>query len=94
MGNLWCKIWNFFLGIFTQTVKAIAYAVKTVGEVAIGLAGDLLSAAGKALGLGKLFPLLLVGVGAYFILSHKEDDKDGANITLAGAALAGAKGGV
>lgn len=81
MGNLWCKIWNAFLNIFTQAVHAIAYAIKTVGEVAIGLAGDLISAAGKALGLGSLFPLLLVGVGGYLLLTHKEKD-DGKRSTV------------
>lgn len=93
MSNLWCKLWNFFLNIFTQAVHAIAYAIKTIGEVAIGLAGDLLHAVGSALGIGGLLPILLIGGGLWFLLGRKKDDEppirtvvdEGAKVSTGGA---------
>lgn len=76
MGSLWCKLWNFFLQMFTNVVNAIAYAIKTVGTVAIELASDLIKTASSAIGglLGSPVSLLLLGVGAYFLFARKEDD--------------------
>lgn len=84
MGSLWCKLWNFFLQMFTNAVEAIAYAVKTVGTIAIGLASDLIKAASHAIGglFSSPFTLLLIGGAAYLLLFKKRDDvkKEGAYV--------------
>lgn len=72
-----CKIWNFFLNIFTDTLNAIAFALTTVGEVL----GDVLTSVGDGLGnfVGGVFGggnlLVWVGVGvfAYFLLTKQDD---------------------
>lgn len=79
--SLWCKLWNFFLGIFEASVHAIASALDTIGTVALGLAGDLIDAVGKASGSLLGSPVVLIGLGlaAYLLLSKK---KDGAATTV------------
>lgn len=74
-----CKIWNFILNLFTDTLNAIAVALKTVGEVFC----DVLTSVGTGVGnlIGGVFGgsnfIVWAGVGvlAYFLLT-KQDDKD------------------
>lgn len=74
-----CKIWNFILNIFTDTLNAVAFALKTVGEVL----GDVLTSVGDGLGNfvggvfggGNLLVWAGVGIFAYFLLT-KQDDSD------------------
>lgn len=80
MGNAICKLWTFLLNLIQKAVEAIAYALKTIGEVVIPLLGQLADAVGGAIGSifggGNLLVWLGVGVFAYFLLT-KEDDSGG-----------------
>lgn len=78
MRNLWCKLWNVFLNAFTDAVKAVAYALDTVGTVAV----ELLSSAADAVGgaIGSIFGggnfLIWAGVGlfAYLLLTNQDEE--------------------
>lgn len=72
MSSLWCKLWNFFLNMFTSAVKAVAYALETVGGVLV----DLASAAIKGVSSLLSSPLLLIGAGvaAFLLFSGKKND--------------------
>lgn len=77
MGKVFCKIWSFFLNLFRDAMDAIAYALDTIGTVAL----ELLDGVGEVIGnvVGNIFGgsnfmiWLAVGVGAYFLL--KNDNK-------------------
>lgn len=79
MGSLWCKIWTWLLNTIHDAVDAIAYALDTIGTVAIDLLSDLATAVGGAVsdifGGGNLLIWLGVGVFAYMLLT-KQSDKD------------------
>lgn len=87
MGNAICKLWTFLLNLIQKAVEAIAYALKTVGEVVIPLLGQLGQVVGDTIGglIGSVFGgsnfLVWAGVGvfAYFLLT-KEDKSGGGSI--------------
>lgn len=79
---MFCKIWTFFLRLFEGAMEAIAWALKTVGEVAL----DLLEGVGNVVGgvIGSVFGgsnllvwLALGGLGLYFIT---KEDSNGESI--------------
>lgn len=80
MRNALCKIWNFILNRFSDVVEALAYGLKTIGEVVVPILG----AIGKVIAdtAGSLFSgpvLVLLLVGGYFFtsyLSNSREDKD------------------
>lgn len=69
--SLWCKFWNFFLDRFMDVVKGIAYALETVGKVLLDVASEVVKAASSVLG-SPVF-LIAAGIGAYLLLSKKQD---------------------
>lgn len=77
MRKIWCKLWNLILNTFSDAVNAVAYALKTVGDVAVEILGAAADAVGGAIGsiFGGSNFLVWAGVGvfAYFLLT-KEDD--------------------
>lgn len=80
MTKLWCKLWNFFLNIFTSVVDGIGYALSTVGTVLVETLGAVLEAGGEVIGglfgsTGGLMTLALLGFGAYLLL--KPSDREG-----------------
>lgn len=79
MRKIWCKLYNFILNTFTSAVEAVAYALKTVGAVAVEILGAAADAVGGAIGsiFGGSNFIVWAGVGilAYFVLT-KQDDKD------------------
>lgn len=79
MGSLWCKIWTWLLNTVQSAVDTIAYALDTIGTVAVDLLSDLATAVGGAVGDifggGNLLIWLGVGVFAYMLLT-KQSDKD------------------
>lgn len=87
MGNAICKLWTFLLNLLSKSVEAVAYALKTVGEVVIPILGDLGKVIGDTVGgfVGSIFGgsnlLVWAGVGflAYFLLT-KEDEGGGGSI--------------
>lgn len=74
-----CKIWSFILGMFVDTLDAVAVALKTVGEVALDLVkgvGDAVgSAAGSIFGGSNRLVWALAGTFAYFFF-FRDDDKN------------------
>lgn len=79
MGSLWCKIWTWLLNTVRSAVDTIAYALDTIGTVAVDLLSDLATAVGGAVndifGGGNLIIWLGVGIFAYMLLT-KQSDKD------------------
>lgn len=82
MSNLWCKLWNFVLGVFTSAVEGIGFALKTVGTVLIDVADGVLGAASDALGLSSILPLALIGAGLYLFWPRKNDDKGSDRVVI------------
>lgn len=84
MRNLWCKLWNIFLNAFTDAVSAIAYALDTVGTVAVDLLSDAANAVGGAIGsiFGGSNFLIWAGVGlfAYLLLTNQDEEGKGSSI--------------
>lgn len=78
MGSILCKIWNFVLMMFQDSVEAIAIGLKTLGEVLVPVLGALGQVVGDTIGsiFGGSNLLVWAGVGifAYFILTKKQDD--------------------
>lgn len=72
-----CKIWNFILNLFTDVVDAVAYGLKTFGEVLVPVLGALGQVVGDT--IGSIFGgsnLLVWGVAGFFLLSFlKQRDK-------------------
>lgn len=69
MRSALCKIWNFVLSLFTDVVDAIAYGIKTFGEVLVPVLGAL----GQVIGdtIGSVFGgsnLLVWGAAGVFLL--------------------------
>lgn len=83
MGNAICKLWTFLLNLLSKAVEAVAFALKTVGEVVIPILGELGQVISDTVGgtLGGVFGganlLLWAGVGLflYVQLSKNDDDK-------------------
>lgn len=84
--KLICKLFNFILNIFVATVEGIAFALRTVGEIALELLVDAADAVGNALGINGTTVLWLgAGVLAFFLL--RNNDK-GDNQPLANRGIA------
>lgn len=69
MRSALCKIWNFVLSLFTDVVDAVAYGIKTFGEVLVPVLGAL----GQVIGdtIGSVFGgsnLLVWGAAGVFLL--------------------------
>lgn len=77
MRKIWCKLWNLILNTFSDVVNAVAYALKTVGEVAVEVLGAAADAVGGAIGsiFGGSNLLVWAGVGifAYMLLTKKDE---------------------
>lgn len=78
MRNLWCKLWNVFLNMFTDVVKAVAYALDTVGTVLVELLSSAADAVGGAISsiFGGSNLLIWAGVGffAYLLLTNQDEE--------------------
>lgn len=78
MRKIWCKLWNVILNVFSDVVSAVAYALKTVGTVAVEVLGAAADAVGGAIGsiFGGFNLLVWAGVGvfAYFLLTKQSDN--------------------
>lgn len=73
--NLICKLFNFILALFINIVEGVAFAIKTVGEVALDLLGSVLDSAGELLGIsGTTLAWLGGGLLLFLILRKKEGD--------------------
>lgn len=73
--NLICKLFNFILALFINIVEGVAFALQTVGEVALDLLGSVLDSAGKLLGIsGTTLAWLGGGLLLFFMLRKKEGD--------------------
>lgn len=69
MRSALCKIWNFVLSLFTDVVDAIAYGIKTFGEVLVPVLGALGQVVGDT--IGSVFGgsnLLVWGAAGVFLL--------------------------
>lgn len=80
MTNLWCKIWNFFLNMFTDAIKLVAYALTTVGEILCKVLTDVGSAVGDVVesvfGGSNVLSWLVIGGLAYFLIPVFFESKD------------------
>lgn len=78
MRSILCKIWNFVLNMFQDSVEAVAIGLKTLGEVLVPVLGAIGSVVGDAIGsvFGGSNLLVWAGVGifAYFVLTKNKDD--------------------
>lgn len=70
-----CKLFNFLLGLVKTVVKFVADTLKVLTQAVTEVLGEVLSGAGKLL-LGSPLGLLLLGVGAYWLLSGSDDDEE------------------
>lgn len=81
-----CKIWNFLLMMFKDTLDAVAYALKTVGEVLVDVAKGVGEAVGSVVssvfGGSNLLTWAVLGVGAYFLFFKREDGKSNYTDTI------------
>lgn len=79
-----CKIWNFLLNLFTDVLDAVAYALKTVGEVLVVVAKGVGEAVGSAVdslfGGSNLFVWAGAAIAAYFLF-FKQDENGNSNYT-------------
>lgn len=77
MRKAWCKLWNLILNTFSDAVSAVAYALKTVGDVVVEILGAAAEAVGSAVGsiFGGSNLLVWIGVGvfAYMLLTKKDE---------------------
>lgn len=72
MQRILCRIFNFFLMIFTSVVEAIAAAFKIIGTAAVEVLSDLLDAGGSL--LSKPLFWLVGGVAAWWFITKGDDD--------------------
>lgn len=77
MRKIWCKLWNLILNTFSDAVSAVAYALETIGDVAVEVLGSAADAIGGAIGsiFGGSNFIVWVGVGvfAYMLLTKKDE---------------------
>lgn len=74
--NLICKLFNFLLALFVNAVEGVAYALKTVGEVALDLLDSALEGVGGLLGVsGTAIAWIGAGVLLFFLLRNGGDDE-------------------
>lgn len=77
--NVLCKIFQFVLNIFEQVLNVVVSALKMVADAAIDVLSEIVSAAGKALGIsGNTFLWLGLGFGLWFFMK-REGNKGGVN---------------
>lgn len=70
--NLICKLFNFLLALFINAVEGVAYALQTVGEIALDLLGGVLNEVGDLVGLsGGTIGLIGAGLLLFFIVRNK-----------------------
>lgn len=77
-----CKIWSFILNLFTDVLDAVAYALKTVGEVLVVVAKGVGEAVGSVVGSVFGGSNLLVWAGAAiaaYFLFFKQDENGNSN---------------
>lgn len=79
MRSILCKIWNFVLQMFQDSVEAVAVGLQTLGEVLVPVLGALGQVVGDTIGsiFGGSNLLVWAGVGifAYFIITRDKEDK-------------------
>lgn len=78
MRKIWCKLWNLILNTLSDAVNAVAFALKTVGEVAVEVLGAAADAVGGAIssifGGSNLLVWAGVGIFAYMLLTKKDEN--------------------
>lgn len=93
---MWCKLWRFLLNTFTDVVDAVAYALTTLGDVAVELLTDLGDGLGSAIGSifggSNLVIWLGVGVFAYMLLTKEDSSGNGVIHTMANNRYGGTEG--
>lgn len=93
---MWCKLWRFLLNTFTDVVDAVAYALTTLGDVAVELLTDLGDGLGSAIGSifggSNLVIWLGVGVFAYMLLTKEDSNGNGVIHTMAKNRYGGMEG--
>lgn len=79
MRSILCKIWNFVLQMFQDSVEAVAVGLQTLGEVLVPVLGALGQVVGDTIGsiFGGSNLLVWAGVGifAYFIITRDKEGK-------------------
>lgn len=67
--KLVCKLLGFILALFVATVDGVGYALKTVGTVLVDTVGGIVGAAGDALLDSGVGSWIILGLGAWFLVS-------------------------
>jgi len=79
LGDLLCKIWQFFLGIVNAVVEGVVGVILTVAKAAIRLLSEVVQVVGD--GLSKLLSgpggWILLAVGGFFLYGLISDDGKG-----------------
>lgn len=81
MRSALCKIWNFVLSLFTDVVDAVAYGIKTFGEVLVPVLGALGQVVGDT--IGSVFGgsnLLIWGAAGVFLLFFLKQKDGGSDV--------------
>lgn len=75
MRGFLCKIWQFFLNVFTDIVNAIAQALAVIGTAVVDVLSQVAEAVGKTLGInGSTVMWIALGLGAYFLFGSSDDE--------------------
>lgn len=77
MTTLLCKLWNFFLNMFTDVVETVTKAAVTVSNALIDIVGSLVTSVGTGLFKSPLGWGLLALGGLYILGLTKDDDRGG-----------------
>lgn len=77
--NLICKLFNFLLALFVNAIEGVAYALKTVGEVALDLLGSALDGVGDLIGISGRTLGLIGAAFLFFFLFRKGGDDEQRN---------------
>lgn len=76
MPSIICKIYRFFLNLFDMTIKAIASAIKTIGEATVDILSSTAEALGEALGISGSSVLWIAAlIGGFILVTSSEDEK-------------------
>lgn len=76
MRGFLCKVWQFFLNVFTNIVNAVAQALTVIGTAVVDVLSQVAEAVGDALGInGSTVMWIALGLGVYFLFGRSDDER-------------------
>lgn len=74
MTKLWCKLWNFFLNIFTSAIEGIGYLLATLGTVLVEILGAVGEAVSEVFSGSGAIPLFVGGLLLFMFFKKKKEE--------------------